>query len=275
MVQNFSWAETLLSVGETAVGALLGFLLGLLTLYVQRAHENKKEKEREFDEMVDVIARIQRTAVLNLETLANLKLQIVSKLARDNANISVAIQAIHDSDQESIGHAISNLENRLLNAFHFLQHIAVPTLPDFPPFGEFTAASLEMPHLMMFVHRSQAQNRDLISAIEVRNTLVSQYASLDSTRTHYQKRMYFAQMLSSCATGIEHYVDYALAFNLMAADQTESFLNYRTGGDSIVIYKLAPKGVSALPKNDDFSELRSLIKDFKISTSSTPRKIRT
>lgn len=262
MIVDVNWGDAAVSVLEAAVGAGLGFLLGIRALKMQQKVEKAERAEQHFDECVDSIARLQRTAVLNIETLYSLQKQLMADLTKENNAITTLLEELEGATDDTFGEKYTNVERKLKLVRHFFQRLPSPALMEFPAFSEFSDASELMPYLTMFVHRSSEQYAETKSIIAERNRLIEEYARENVSQMHYSRRLYFAQMLSGSVTALDATMNFGLLFSLLVKRQTDSFLRHHITKRKVVLYDIPHELEQLLIKTNSVPGMTDKVTDF-------------
>jgi hypothetical protein len=254
-----------LGIAQTAIGSALGFGFGIWAFhYQQRKQATKKEKD-DWKAAVGALNRLSTAAGANIEALANTKLQFINDMKPEVEKMKAAVVEAYDTPPANRARKISDLKTLSESMRHF--YMSLPRTSAMPPpnFGEYSLLSKDMPALMIFVHRATGMMEQLNELISARNELIADHAreSGIGAGMSANRLLFFSSMLAGNGEGIYMHVDDALDFWRLVLDQLKAFVTAKAGGEYFLEYKLVPKAVEAMPKEELFPLMRSQLTTFE------------
>lgn len=261
-MDDFTWAGFATSVIETAIGAGLGFGLGLVAFHYQHKREKASEAEEAREAALDALNRVTQTAGLNIEALANLKLQIIGDLKPEVAKMKDALEAFYNAggaDRPALFQDMKDTSETLRSFYQSLSWLPIMPAPDF---REFSLVAQEMPALTLYLHRAMSTMHEINDHIRERNSLIAGNALESANGMSVQRFVYYVSMLSGLGDYLCQSVDNDLEFFRLTMEQVDSYMKAKNKGASYVSFVLVNKAKEALPKEDLFPELRKQMTTF-------------
>lgn len=262
-MDDFTWASFGLSILETAIGAGLGFALGLAAFHYQHKREKEAEDEEAQQAALDALNRLSQAAGLNIEALANLKLQIVKDLEPEVAMMQEAVDAYYDDTTPGRASRIPGMKSMSESLQHFYKTIPNVMVMPAPDFREFSLLSHEMPALTSFIHRGMGTLQEINEVTRMHNALIGEHARLGTgVGMTAEQYVYYWSMLCGTGTHICQSVDNGIVFLKMAMEQIERYFKAKHKGKQYLSFEFAPVALELIPKDDLFPELRKQMATF-------------
>lgn len=253
----------LLGVVETAIGAGLAFALGLIAFHYQSRAQREEDQKAARDIANDALFRTLQSAMLNIETLANVKMQIVADLRRESRSMEALVERYYAEKGGERRAAVFKDMRQASESFHsFYKTTPSPSALEPPAFDELSLVVREMPALTTFLHRGTSTLHDVIDRIDDRNTLISEHAAENNAGMTEHRFVYYMSMLTGLANVICESVDDALAFFILVKKQAENYLSRSTLDGKYAAYEIAENALPHLPDEDRFPSLKAQIKEF-------------
>ncbi|WP_176454377.1 hypothetical protein [Sinorhizobium fredii] len=256
-MEDFTWGGFAISIVETAIGAALGFGLGLVAFHYQHRREKEAEAEEAREAALDALNRVTQTAGLNIEALANLKLQIIGDLKPEVEVMQKAVEACFDAsgvEREAKFQEMKATSEALRSFYQSLTPLPVMPAPDF---REFSLVAQKMPALTIYLHRAMSTMHEINEHIRERNTLIAGHALEGANGMTVERFIYYASMLSGIGDYLCKSVDNDLEFFRLSLEQVENYMKAKSNGVGYVSFILVEKAKEALPKENLFPELRN------------------
>ena len=138
-----------------------------------------------------------------------------------------------------------------------------------PGFSEYSSLSKDMPALTQFVHRAMGMMQIINERTDARNALIAEYAreSAAGDGMRSERIFYFSIMLAGEGEAICLHTDFALDFWRLVLDQIKAYKVAKGAGEHILEYKLVPKAVDAMPKEELFPLMREQLTTFTDQSS--------
>lgn len=251
-----------LGVLQTAIGAGIGFGLGLVGFHYQsraQRHENQKVAK---DTANDALFRALQAATLNIETLANVKMQILEELRAETVIMRGLVERYHEADHEQKQGILREMKEASARFTSFYMTTPAPSALEPPAYSELSLVVRQMPALTGFLHRSMSTLHDVIDRIGERNDLIAQHAVENDAGMSEHRFVYFMSMLTGLAYVICESVDDGLAFFMLVKQQAENYLNSLRSGETFAAYSIAEKALPYLPDENRFPTFRAQIREF-------------
>ena len=267
MATEFEIGQFALGIAETAIGAALGFGLGLVGFHYQQKRQKEAEEEEQDNAVWDALNRLLYASSLNIESLANLKIQSINSLAPEVVKMKEAMLRTASSHIKNQEFEINSLKEVSRNLDFFYFNIPPVSIMESPGYKEFSRVIHEMPALTTFVHRSKSSMADLNRQVKERNELVDAYVlefiGLEDSNESRLRYLYFNKMLTDYADSICITVDDCLAFHQLIVDQLHFYLKKYKKGRSAFEFKLLDTVKEQMPSTLMFADLRSQIVEFQ------------
>jgi cell division protein FtsB len=252
-----------LGVVETAIGAALGFGLGLAAFHYQSRNEQREKLKLEKVAANDALFRTMQAAVLNVEALASAKLQLLAQLPQESSKMKELIERFYQADDAGKLEVLPQMREAANHFTTFFMTIPKPSSLEPPDFNELTLIVREMPVLTTFIHRGVSVFHEVVERIEDRNKLIAEYVVANDQIMSDGRFVYFMSMLSGLADAICIGVDDDMAFFMLVKEQAENYLSSSNVGGEYRIYEIAEAARPYLPADDRFAALKAQIKQFE------------
>lgn len=256
--------EFWLGVAQTTIGSTLGFALGIGAFHYQQHLQSKTRNMGDWRAALDALNRLNIAAGVNIEALANSKLQFINDMRPEVEQMKAASIKVYDaprSEQETQVAALKTLSESLLHFYMSLPRTSV-MLP--PAVDEYSSLSKDMPALATFVHRAMEMMRELNEHIKSRNALVAEHAregGMGAGMTS-ERLIYYSSMLAGEGRAIFEQTDFALDFWRLVLDQIETYMTVKARGEHFLQYRLVPKAEEAMPREELFPLMREQLMRF-------------
>lgn len=258
---GFDWLGFFVSVAQTTIGAVLGFLLGVAAFWLQSKSQDKRERQKDHEATIDALQRLLSCAWLNLEALAMIKIQLLDDLRPEIEDMRKRVEAAYADDK-----AIARLVEIQGKTRYFYKGMPELSVMPAPTFEELSPVFEVMPALTTFVHRAMSSMHDLNDRISARNVLITEHArenggdGLSSIRL-----LYFSAMLTDEGRNLYEIAENAMAFFQLVRDQVQSYLDDGLHLKGYARFEFLPEVEKRLPKEERFPRLRAQFRDFKKS----------
>lgn len=259
VVKEFNWSEFGIGVAEAAIGALIGFLFGLVAFHYQQRKAASQQRDAQRRAATDALNRLMLSSVANIEALANAKLQLLDDLRKDLDEMRHAIDRYLSGITE-----VDKLVEVSASLDHFFQTLPTISFMELPAFREFSELSAEMPSLSTFAHRGITMIHEVNARLVERNAFIDRHVS-ESTGSGLPvpRVMYYFKMLLDQGDHICETVDYGLYFFSMVLEQIDEYRNSPDLSGKLIAYTIVPMAKDAIPTEDMFPELRKQIVRFR------------
>lgn len=256
--------EFWLGVAQTTIGSTLGFALGIAAFHYQQHLQSKTRNMGDWRATLDALNRLNIAAGVNIEALANAKLQFINDMRPEVEQMKVASMKVYNaprSEKTTEVAALKALSESLLHFYMTLPRISIMLPPDV---GEYSSLSKDMPALATFVHRAMGMMQELNEYIESRNALVAERAREGGMGAGMssERLIYYSNMLADAGRGIFEQTEFALDFWRLVLDQIETYMTAKAKGEHFLQYKLVPKAEEAMPKEELFPLMREQLVRF-------------
>ncbi|MPY73100.1 MAG: hypothetical protein GEU87_02465 [Alphaproteobacteria bacterium] len=268
-MDDFTWASFGIGILETAIGAALGFGLGLVAFHYQHKREKDTEANEAREAALSALNRVTQTAGLNIEALANLKLQIIEDIKPEVATMKEAVEAWYDADgaeREALFHEMRAISATLRSFYQTFTPLPIMPAPDF---REFSLLTREMPVLTNYLHRAMSTMHEINEHIRERNSLVAGHAFENANGITAERFIYYSSMLSGLGEYLCQSVDNDLEFFRLTMEQVDRYMKANNEGANYLGFVLVDKAKQALPKENLFPALREQMVTFDKPTQTS------
>lgn len=263
MNEDFNLVSFGISIAETAIGAFLGFLLGLATIYFQNRQKDASKKQEKIDQANDALKRLLQSSGLNIEAIAMIKLQMLADLKCEMEQMKGYVKEFYRGDNKEKHKIMSVIRSEKPIFYSFYMTFPNISIMEAPEYKEFTRLADDMPALTTFVFRAMGGIHELNSLLDARNMLISDHSKENAAGMSDDRFIYFASMLSDTSEAIIQTADNTISFFLLIKRQVESFLRYRSNVKGFVSYNFISNVEGAIPDRDLFPILTAQLVEFE------------
>lgn len=267
MATEFEIGQFALGIAETAIGAALGFGLGLVGFHYQQKRQKEAEEEEQDNAVWDALNRLLYATSLNIETLANIKIQSVNNLAPEAHKMTITLSSLPDRDSRNKPLEVEKITELSRELDYFYKTIPTLSIMELPEYKEYSKVIHKMPGLTTFIHRARTSIDDLNKQIIDRNRIVDAYvADFIDREDSFGSRVnfiYYNKMLNDWANSICITVDDSLAFHQLVIDQLHFYMRKHKKGRPSFEFTLLDSVKEQMPSSMLFPALRSQVVEFQ------------
>ncbi len=257
-------SEFWLGVAQTAIGSGIGFGLGILAFHYQQKRQADLQLNADWRRALDALNRLSTAAGANIEALANSKLQLIDAMRPEVEKMKAASADIYDTRPADRSKKLPALKDLSESLQHFYMSLPRTSVMPPPDAVEYSPLSKDMPALSLFVHHAMGMMQELNERIVSRNSLIAEHAREGGTGAGMsgERLIYYSSMLASEGEAICVHVDDAIDFWRLVADQVKAYMTHKAKSEPFIEYRLVPKAIEALPKDELFPAMREQLVTF-------------
>ncbi|RWP39078.1 hypothetical protein [Mesorhizobium sp.] len=212
-----------------------------------------KRKKNKIDYDVSNLNQIGYSCASNMENLLNLKKQMLAPLKEE----CVAIGKILESNR-----SVNEIVRMSESLRTFFLGMPVVGIMEFPGPKDVAFALDDIPMLLAIIHKTEFTMSDLNERIKSRNAYIDKQAMQNIKGMNPQAVMYYFQMIYAESMNMIQYVDDALFFNDLLADQVSSYCRYRYPHKKSVKFDIPGENLKDMPPKDYVKSYRVQFRDF-------------
>jgi ribosomal protein S11 len=251
-----------LGVAQTAIGAALGFGLGLVGFHYQHKREREAAELAAQKAAVEALNRAVQSVAVNIDTLVGIKRQVIKSLRPEAEAVQLALEKCTMAEPEQK----EELARRVLFLFKdsgqlYQSHPSITAMA-LPDIKEFSLFNPDMPSLTTFMFLAMSQMTELDARASSRNILISEFARESAGGMNEKRAFYFASMISSESKAMCEAVDYSLGFCQLVMDQITDYMNAKHKDKPILQYFIRTDVITDLPDSKVFQSYQDQIVKF-------------
>ncbi|MBE9065023.1 hypothetical protein [cf. Phormidesmis sp. LEGE 11477] len=255
-----------LGVLQTTIGATLAFALGLLAFQFQLGTQRAESQKVAKAAANDALFRALQAAILNIETLASIKMQIVADLREESQRMETLVNDYYNADTRGREAALRSMKEASESFHSFYKTTPPPSMLEPPDFNELSLVVRQMPALTNFLHRGTSTFHDVIARLAERNEMIAKHATENDAGMTEHRFVYYMSMLTGLGNSICEHVDDDLAFFMLVRRQAENYLANPEYEGMYASYEIAARAQPFLPDENRFPELNAQVKVFSFNS---------
>jgi hypothetical protein len=239
-------------------------VLGICAFHYQQKLQSAKKEMDDWRAALNALNRLTTVAGANIEALALTKLQFVNNLRPEVEKMKAIVVEVYDLPVDERAEKIPDMKALSVSMLHFYLSFPRTSVMSPPEISEYSALSKDMPALTLFVHRAMGMMQEINERIASRNALIADHAREGGTGDGMsgERLIYYSSMLSGEGEAICEHTDFALDFWRLVLDQIQAYMKAKGAGQQALEYKLVPKAIEAMPKEELFPLMRKQLTSF-------------